>query len=126
MENFFIVIVIIGFVLYKLYTNYMKEIDAAKKRNLKKRPIPHTDSSNKDFEQINNGNIKTIPVNNSQVIMYENTESDIPEEVRAIRNAKKLTIRKNNSKENNHLLTEQSFDLRQAVIHSIILERPYK
>lgn len=126
MENFFIVIVIIAFVLYKLYTNYMKEIDAAKKRNYKKRSTPHTDPSNRDFESVNNGDTKTIAVNSGQVTLYENTESNIPEEVKAIRNAKKLTTSKNKSEENDHLLTEQSFDLRQAVIHSIILERPYK
>jgi len=43
MENFFIVLIFIGSIIYTLYSNYKKEIEKTKKRNPGQKPVVQTE-----------------------------------------------------------------------------------
>lgn len=128
MENILVVIIFIVAILYNLYTNYKKEMEKSAKRRPQVRPqpipvpttqnqIPKRDSSSKTWKQ---ENITTT---------YSN--QDLPDEVRNFQQRRKNTeIKKVSTRfkveEEKQKVNEIEFDLRQAVIQSVILERPYK
>lgn len=112
-----------------MYSNYMKEVDEAKKRNYKKRPeinIPTTPKQEKPvYQGVKKHSVPNYDLTNRNI---EDNNASIPEEVRKLAEYKKLT-RSNKEKEIiNESLDKQPFvfDLRQAVIQNAILERPYK
>lgn len=131
MENFLVVILFVGSIVYKIYTNYKKEMEKSAKRipNQQARPIPPIPREIKidPYKQ----NYKT-----EEVKKYNQTQTDyIPEEVARLKQQKmvkqkeeqksnKLRIEKDTRKEENELA--YNFDLREAIIQSTILERPYK
>ena len=131
MENFLVVILFVGSIVYKIYTNYKKEMEKSAKRipNQQARPIPPIPREIKiePYKQ----NYKT-----EEVKQYNQTQTDyIPEEVARLKQQKmvkqkeerksnKLRIEKDTRKEENELA--YNFDLREAIIQSTILERPYK
>lgn len=127
MENFLIVIIFIGSILYKVYTNYKKEMEKTKKRNPQQRPIPSATSYNPPVErEYYPSNNRTIPSDFQVKTNY--ADNSIPDEVRRITDAKKTAKLKTLvlKTEQENIQKPIEFDLRQAVIQSIILERPYK
>lgn len=128
MENYIIILIAIASFLYKMYSNYMKEVDEAKKRNYKKLPetnIPTTPNQEQPaYQEVKRHSNPTYDLTNRNI---EDNNASIPEEVRKLAEYKKLT-RSNKEKEIiNESLDKQPFvfDLRQAVIQNAILERPY-
>lgn len=121
MENFFIVFLLIASALYKVYTNYQKEVESTRKR-LEKARMPKYNETQPPVNQDRHSYQNPKPY----MTIQEFEKDDTPEEVKKIQDIKRLTTIKLKDKEEENLLTKQSFDLRQAVIQSIILERPYK
>lgn len=128
MENGLIVLIFIASLVYKIYSSYKEEMAKAAKRNPQKRPatvptipIPPTAAST----------IPSIEKNTySQENVIRNPFADIPEEVRRVQESKvQQQIKrasKNQPSESSTKDVVPKFDLRQAVIQSTILERPYK
>lgn len=124
MENFLIVIIFIGSIIYKVYKNYKEEAEKAKNRNPQRRPAPSIPSQSTSVEQEyfpTNSRTRKPKVNAEPA--YQNIT--LPEEVVKVKESKKTIIKPlvRESEEKNQPI---QFDLRQAVIQSIILERPYK
>lgn len=122
MENFLGVIIIIGAVIYKIYSNYKKEMESAQKRT----PHQRHETPTQAFPIPDLKKEQYIPVIESNL-----TNNQISDEVKkvldykkSITEANKLAKREKKKSEINDLNVE--FDLRKAVIQSIILERPYK
>lgn len=135
MENFLIIIIIIGAVIYKIYSTYKEEVEKAKKRNPQARPTVteenYTQPNSKKEKKMSFPTVQRFPTENiKQQYNYEspNAPEVLPEEVRRARIAKKnvkpVIIPKLKIESNQKQPIE--FNLRQAVIQSIILERPYK
>lgn len=111
MEKFIIVLFVLVVVSYKMYSNYMKEVDQAKKRNIQQkkdytleREIPHSVTIEKEA------------LNRASMV----------EEISATKERSASILAKEDKAENVESLTKQSFDLREAVIYATLLERPYK
>jgi len=131
MENFFIVLIFIGSIIYTLYSNYKKEIEKTKKRNPGQKPVVQTDTYTESYKQnIPEWVAKTPPNNTSnQQKTNPNTETMMPDEVTRIRESKKMSkIKVNNIDVEDHATPNHplEFDLRAAVIQAAILERPYQ
>lgn len=127
MENYLIVLIFIGSIIYKVYTNYKDEVEKAKKRQPQRVPMPQT-VTNPTSKSVNQGTKPYIPTSSTQyshMISREATINNIPDEVRKVRDSKENTPLATKEEENTNERTIE-FDLRQAVIQSIILERPYK
>lgn len=123
MENFIIVLLSIGFVVYNIYKNFQKEMQKSKSRkpNFPKQPFTTLES----IPQTNSSKPKEIKSRNIEPVYI----TDLPEEVRAVQNRNKAQKQILTSiKEEETILqkNEIEFNLRQAVIQSAILERPYK
>ena len=125
MENILIVLAIIGSVIYKMYTGYKEEMEKAAKRKQQPRPqvVPPRPTARPTQIPAPSTPKKTV----SPVTQYD--EQKVPSEVkrvqqsRAERALKKVTVLEE-KKDNERKPFE--FDLRQAVIQSAILERPYQ
>ncbi|PRD47299.1 hypothetical protein [Sphingobacterium haloxyli] len=132
MENFLPALLIIGAVIYKIYSEYQKEQEKARRR-LPKVPPPTppviSDAEQKMHRRVTEStNPAAIP------IPAKKTERslDIPEVVRKTReerSAEAKLLKKIPSKvvpeieEKDEVL---SFNLREAIIQSAILNRPYQ
>lgn len=127
MENYLIVLIFIGSILYKLYTNYKKEMEKAKKRQPQRVPVPPVVNTptNKSINQGAKPYVSTSSTKYSHTASNVASINNIPDEVRRIRDSKE-NIRSNTKEESKSKKQIIDFDLRQAVIQSIILERPYK
>lgn len=132
MENFLIVIVLIGSIIYKIYSNYKKEMENAKKRNPKQKPVIFSEPIDYPIEKVKTKAQKFLKTNEIVKEIASKTkyqEEIIPDEVRIVTEYRQQTNKKNISLpiEEENIETEKiSFDLRQAVIQAAILERPYK
>ncbi|MCA5006852.1 hypothetical protein [Sphingobacterium bovistauri] len=122
MENFIIVLISIGALLYNLYKNYMKEMEKSKSRkpNMRTQPIP---------TEINIPQSEKIRKKPKQKDFSYYT--DVPTEVltaQESRRVQNLTAPKTDiqSQELKDEKNEIDFDLRKAIIQAAILERPYK
>lgn len=129
MESFLPVLLIIAGVVYKIYTEFQKEQEKARKRQPNRPvppavPVPAPVATQRKSNPIPTVS-KPIPPLPKQVI-----REAVPTEVEKLRNKKKETQERRKV-----LVTPQvevlpepalHFDLRQAVIQSVILERPYK
>jgi hemolysin activation/secretion protein len=117
MENYLIVIIIIGSLAYQMYSNYKKEMDKAKQRAQQQKKVQHK----QEF---------VMPTTPKKVEQRKSTfESiDVPEEVARIHEQKRIDKNKSLNQEipKEELDNIPSFDLRDAVIKAAILERPYK
>ncbi|WP_437922289.1 hypothetical protein [Sphingobacterium sp. LRF_L2] len=127
MENFLPVLLIVGGAIYKIYSEYKKEQEKARHRKPNIPPTPPVTTIPPPVMRETMKAKPAIPVVKKQ----SNTKVDLyPEEVARVREQKKTT--KSQHKEVPSLelevLKEQemAFDLRQAIIQSAILERPYK
>lgn len=120
MDNSLIILIFVASIIYKLYSNYKEEMEKAKKRNIKKAPSAPVDNYHPQ-----NGYPAPKPA-----LSIEPT-SDSPNK-RASTKSNNSILRKVEIDED--LISEKEllrkepveFDLRQAVIQSAILERPYK
>lgn len=127
MENFIIVLIAIGGLIYNVYKNYQKEIEKSKSRrpNVRPQSIPPVstrETIDKKFKQ------KEVQKVNPFEKPYE---PELPEEVIAAQQRRRQsqiknpipTVRIQEQHDDNDAI---NFDLRQAVIQAAILERPYK
>ncbi|MFD2594136.1 hypothetical protein [Sphingobacterium griseoflavum] len=129
MESFLPVLLIIAGVMYKIYSEYQKEQEKARRRQPQVPPIPPTTAEPvtkmRKAKSIPPPIRKQMP-SRSRVVV----EEMVPSEVQQLREKKK--VMKEHSKAipapKLEVLPEHSldFDLRQAVIQSAILERPYR
>lgn len=119
MDNFIPAIIIIGGIIYKIYNEFQKEQEAARKRQstMPKRPIPPPTS----VETITT--TPKLPVNPPSIPPMQQS---VPTEVlmaRKRKEEKRTQIKK--PMEVIELDEKPAFNLREAVIQSAILERPY-
>ena len=124
MENYFIVLISIGFVLYNLYKNYQKEME--KSRSRKPNVRPQTIPSENNIPPKQKVKTKEIKFKQKEVVV-----SEIPTEVLAAQQRRKSYHAKKPIAIKPPLAidvekSDFEFDLRRAVIQSVILERPYK
>ena len=125
MENFIIILVFIGALIYNLYRNFQKEMEKSKSRrpNVRPQTIP-VEPVQKPIKEVKNKEIKKQNIE-------ESYRPELPAEVLAaqeIRRQNKIekpipVIRPQDTKSEKSVV---DFDLRQAVIQSAILERPYQ
>ncbi len=129
MESFLPVLLIIAGVIYKIYTEFQKEQEKARRRQPNRPappvvPVPAPVATPRKSASIPTVS-KPVPPLPKQVI-----RETIPTEVENLRKKKKEAQqrRKVLATPQIEVLTEPAlnFDLRQAVIQSVILERPYK
>ncbi|ERJ60619.1 hypothetical protein [Sphingobacterium paucimobilis] len=130
MENLVVVLLFVGSIVYKIYTNYKEEMEKSAKRGPQRPPVVQQQTATTDVKPrqynptpppVPQPNIsKTAP----SFVTKSNTIQEIPDEVQRIRES-----RKKNPKLDLEEVEEKqepiAFDLRQAVIQSAILERPY-
>jgi len=135
MENIFIVLAIIGSVVYKIYTSYKEEMEKAAKRRQSVPPVPRSVPPQQGVPETSRRHTpvptpppvvssKPMPVKKvPPVVPYE-----VPKEVKKVQQARvERETRKIKQAQEHPSDTERfHFDLRQAVIQSAILERPYK
>ncbi|NGF56860.1 hypothetical protein G5B35_19670 [Parapusillimonas sp. SGNA-6] len=135
MENIFIVLAIIGSVVYKIYTSYKEEMEKAAKRRQSVPPVPRSVPPQQGVPETSRRHTpvptpppvvssKPMPVKKvPPVVPYE-----VPKEVKKVQQARVERDKKRIQQETEHqsVVENFQFDLRQAVIQSAILERPYK
>lgn len=126
MENFLPALLIIGGVIYKIYSEYQKEQEKARRRrpNIPAGvPIPIPVQTKTPPKPAVAKPLPTIPHQK-----FENTA--LPDEVKKIQTQREQRKQSKIEIETPKLqvITEPtvSFDLRQAIIQSAILERPYQ
>lgn len=154
MENIIPVLLIVGGLIYKIYQNYQEEMEKARKRqsSLPKSAAPKTvveqrrtmTTKRRDTTVVEPpatrtteydrklGRPKPAKIARKKVEMPEKMvlEQEVPAEVTRLRaeKAKQKAIQKIEVvpvAEALPKLEEERFDLRQAVIHAAILQRPY-
>lgn len=130
MENFLPALFIIGAVIYKIYTEYQKEQEKARRRMPQapqsKPPVPPEHQPRRTVIEPTTAVPLPIP---HQKTKYA---PDIPDEVRKLReqkqqkatHAKKIVVELEKEIESEKEASI-SFDLREAVIQSAILNKPY-
>ncbi|NGM60506.1 hypothetical protein G5B30_01130 [Sphingobacterium sp. SGG-5] len=142
MENILVVLVIIGSIIYKMYTGYKEEMEKAAKRKQQQRPPVPTPTQQHPRPQVQQSRPQVVPPRPitppaqvsvppapkraPTVVSYE---GEIPSEVKRVQRQKSDRALKNVTVLEEKKETEKKpfeFDLRQAVIQSAILERPYK
>lgn len=125
MENSLVVLIIIASVIYKIYTNYKKEVEKTKQRNYRKKPNPTPVYIPEPIQQKQNVNSPYA----DETYVYSNQLETVPDEVKRITELKKQNQSLGTIKvedENKNSQKRYPFDLRQAILQSAILERPYK
>lgn len=135
MENLLIVLVFVASIVYKIYSNYKEEMAKSAKRTPQRQPHQQN-SDNRPLSPAHRQQSTPPPIPKivqqqaaNPFVTKSNIIQDIPEEVqRAKQNRKAKPIERQDRPENEGQLERQpiSFDLRQAVIQSAILDRPYK
>ena len=129
MENFLIPLLIVGSVIYKIYSEYQKEQEKARKR-MPHKPVPVTQT--KQTQTI------AIPTKNNNPLPYPqgiNSIEELPDEVKKMRDWKQQEQREHKKVALQEVsLTEVThedehdvpgFNLREAIIQEAILNRKY-
>lgn len=118
MDNFIPAIIIIGGIIYKIYTEFQKEQEAVRKRQATapKRPVAPA-----NIETVQQQAKRSVP----PILKPSET---IPTEVIMARKRKEqmLASKKNEPIQVIDLDEKPVFNLREAVIQSAILDRPYR
>lgn len=131
MENFLIIIIFIGSIIYKIYSNYKEEIEKAKKRIPHQQTVIPVDTYiepnfNKERKMMTPSTVTKNKTDNTYISRnYDTITDEIPEEVRKVIASK---IQKKSSDPKQEILIQEpfKFDFRQAVIQAAILDRPYQ
>jgi len=136
MENILVVLAIIGSVVYKIYTSYKEEVEKAAKRRQPVPPIPQPTQTRQHVPApkppIPVTTAPPIPKRQPQkkapqpvTVQYDKS---IPDEVKRVQQQKLAKQHRSFKTLEEHDTPVQpfEFDLRQAVIQSAILERPYQ
>ncbi len=134
MENILIVLVLIGSLIYKVYSSYKEEMEKAAKRKQQIPPVPQPVQAQQRVPTSAPPHPRPVvppPIHTPKPIQrtpaVARYEQDVPLEVKR---AQQSRIERAHKKI--EILEEEKekqvfeFDLRQAVIQSVILERPYK
>src|SRR5690606_4711238 len=136
MENILIVLAIIGSVIYKMYTGYKEEMEKAAKRKQQQRPPMPVQTQQHPQPQVvpprptaRPVQIPIPPTPKKKIPPVVRYEKEVPSEVKRVQQGrserayKKVEILEEKREKEKQPF---EFDLRQAVIQSAILERPYK
>ncbi|TJZ60737.1 hypothetical protein FAZ15_12185 [Sphingobacterium olei] len=112
MENILIVLVLVGALIYNIYNNYKKEMEKTARRDVRT-PAPPVPTGTQS--------IPTPPPPVTPMV-------SVPTEVSRMHKYKagKKIIPQTLAVETLEEQEEPAFDLRQAVIHTVILDRPHK
>ncbi|MFD2553260.1 hypothetical protein [Sphingobacterium tabacisoli] len=131
MENLLVVLIFVGSIVYKIYSNYKEEMEKSAKRGPQRPPIAKNQPASiptKPYQHT--ATPPPIPVAPARKVEQEfvtksNIIQDVPEEVQRVKEFRKKhgKTEVENTKEASESI---SFDLRQAVIQAAILERPYR
>ena len=134
MENFLPALLIIGGVIYKIYTEFQKEQEKARQRrpsappvSAKQIPVPTPVMAAPKTDNFPTSTAQ--PYSEMQQPRYEEAYSSyqgfVPEEVQKVKRSREKTKIKELKVEN--LADEKvDFNLREAIIQSVILNRPYR
>lgn len=130
MENFLPVLLIIGGVIYKIYSEYQKEQEKARRRMPQvPPPTPPVTSEQRPQRTVVEPTMSIpIPVPPKKMLRAR----DMPEEVRKMREKRSAETNSNKKAIVKPVVDLEktegttSFDLREAVIQSAILNRPYQ
>ncbi len=127
MENFLPALLIIGGVIYKIYTEYQKEQEKAQARIPRKQPHP---APQPPTARTTAARPVPAPVQVQKPVphpfRHETVKSStIPEEVQRVRQRKEEDRKKVKAPVEQETY-QPAFDLREAVIHAAILNRPYQ
>lgn len=131
MENILVVLIFVGSIVYKIYSNYKEEMEKSAKRGPQRPPIAKNQVPNIPPEPYQHTTRPpAIPTAATRKVQQEfvtksNIIQDIPEEVQRVKESRKKRgkVEAEPTKETNEPI---AFDLRQAVIQAAILERPYR
>ncbi|MDR2284263.1 MAG: hypothetical protein LBE37_13685 [Sphingobacterium sp.] len=131
MENLLVVLIFVGSIVYKIYSNYKEEMEKSAKRGPQRPPIAKSQPPSipaKPYQHTATPPpIPAVPARKVQqeFVTKSNIIQDIPEEVQRVKESRKKhsKIEVENTEETNKPI---AFDLRQAVIQAAILERPYR
>ena len=124
MENFIIIVISIGALLYNVYKNYHKEMEKSRSRKPQAFPTP-ADVHVPAFEKIKEH--KNMKMERIEPIYTP----ELPQEVKDLQMRKRMQPKKvvtviNDVEEIESENMGHHFDLKNAVIQAAILERPYK
>lgn len=124
METFIPILVAIVVFAFQAYANYQKEQEKARKRNLGQPPLPEDNA--KQITPVPAPSSVPSPSIQPEFAYY----SGVVEPVESTRRTQRPLIPQrlvvNTESDVPAALGAEEFDLRDAVIKSIILERPYK
>ncbi|MBL1407792.1 hypothetical protein [Sphingobacterium faecale] len=131
MENLVVVLLFVGSIVYKIYSNYKEEMEKSAKRT-PQRPTTAPHQHPHPVVEPYRSPSTPPPIPQKQVnkstqdfVTKSNMIQDIPEEVQRLKEYRKkqVAVVAEEVKEEHQPI---AFDLRQAVIQSAILERPYQ
>lgn len=127
MEKLIPLLIALAIFGFKSYQNYMKEQEAALKRRKANAPIPSKNKSEAPAYQAHHKekNVTTPPPFYSEKIKETSEIQRFKEEREKQRLALNKKNKLNQSSQKEPAVLED-FDLRKAVVMSIILDRPYK
>lgn len=131
MENLLIVLVFVGSIVYKIYSNYKEEMEKAAKRKPQHPTLPQNVEPKTIAKPYQQPSIpppipkKSTTMSQREFVTKSNIVQDTPEEVQRIKQNRKTQSKPLTEKVVGENQTIQ-FDLRQAVIQAAILERPYR
>ncbi|TDQ76655.1 hypothetical protein CLV99_3248 [Sphingobacterium yanglingense] len=131
MENLLVVLIFVGSIVYKIYSNYKEEMEKSAKRGPQRPPITKSQAPGIPGKPYQQSSVPPpIPSTTARTVQQEfvtkgNIIQDIPEEVQRVKESRKKHGKGEvePTKETNEPI---AFDLRQAVIQAAILERPYR
>ncbi|MBD1429244.1 hypothetical protein [Sphingobacterium litopenaei] len=125
MENFIVVLISVGFVIYNIYRNFQKEVEKSKSRRPTVRPqtVP-VETYKQPLEKVKHKEEKKQKIKSVYAPELPAEVIAAQERRRQSKIEKPIPLKRIQEVEQEKSGVE--FDLRQAVIQSAILDRPYK
>ncbi len=123
MENLIPALIIIGSIVYKIYSEYQKEQEKARHRKIGQPPVPAPVQQHVPASPLPELPKQQKPTPLKKKPVYQEV---IPEEVNRMRLTKKEPKKAISNIQKSENSNKPTFDLREAVIQSAILNRPYQ
>ncbi len=125
MENFIVVLISVGFVIYNIYRNFQKEVEKSKSRrpNVRPQTVP-VETYKQPLEKVKHKEEKKQKIKSVYAPELPAEVIAAQERRRQSKIEKPIPLKRIQEVEQEKSGVE--FDLRQAVIQSAILDRPYK
>ncbi|MGV3764027.1 hypothetical protein [Parapedobacter sp.] len=131
METFITIVIAIAIFGFQAYANYQKEQDKARKRNPAQPPLPEDNAKYIQHGPAGDSTPAAAPVTSSAATSEFERYSGMMDSSEFTRDEhqrpsipQRLVV--DTDTDTQPVLLAEEFDLRDAVIKSIILERPYK